>query len=1212
MENFIQNYFYRNSKNQLSVPIPIFIDLPLETNKKIIWQTIYDEIGNDVSFRYQPEFLQIKVVDNQTKKEYIVEGVEIFYKAGEVQIEASKKKIFTIDNKKYFIYKDKKFLLDNKTKGYKVYKPYYIYDFLDKKGLSIDNVSFYYVSVADHVEKNLQYLPSFGEFYESWPLMTQEKYNQLSDYIRIKTIPNLYNQTINKKEFSDIERFKDDFKIQLKDYFEKKPNYLITTDVISSSFVVATEDEENHYIDLEKVFKKFTTSPQIPFIVLKMYGSTRIKIDASMTDSELIKEWSLSSKTKNIKKTSIKDINADDDDIQFSEHKGLLFKLKNGPNYVNVNLFSTGRMTVRCHRSRQQDNQLITTCPSSVIKIAEYINERIPEAFKNQPGKIIINKGEDTGLSMNVDLSYNALFTQDDFQELVFNEFASNYILSDLFNREYKNDKNVITLIAKTVKKKKNKTDEYSGEPYFNLDTHNDYKFTIRRHSGYTDSTLVEILGISSFNQVELVKKWFNCILFLSQKQVKAQKNINKKYSRSDKLQSVFPTYNPRDCQKEKQPLVDEGEPFLDSYALEYKGHRFVCDNEEYRFPGFTTNGNVCCFKVDQRKKQKYISVINSDTNYVVQPTNAKYKGYPIILRNNDLFYLQQEKLVSLPDSIKNKFRENERLANQKNRTYFLPETSFNRIISIPPNSVCRTITKINKDLTCPAGQKIKYNFQGFPYCVPENINDDNTIPKTGIKINSNEHIITKDKILEPNRIGILPAFIQKIFDLIQINYKIYRYGVNQGVDSFLQSNSIILQKSVNEVEKEIINKLKMNVFLSLDNGDLAPQFNNKIKEFKNFLLDNTKVKTHTHYWDLVIQTFGTQIIIFDYQNKTILTRKRNDKLDYTKPFSFIIKYGNNNYEPIIFVNSQDYIEDLYLKPDTLFDKMYSFICNPREQLDFSQLRYQILDNTLKNKVKFLVFKPNFYLPISENMGPLPNVPVRSINKRKPTLQSILEYAEKPPFNQLIKITGQVLSIKGETKKDDMKVIGLMTDKNIVIPVRPSSIVPKLPISPYNYIPDADKKFSQKMKKDDRITYINKKENIEIIYHALKYEYSQYYQVQKINVHDFMEKFIQKDDSILDDENLIKNLKLRKSSCITKEKDSCHTECQLSSGVCKLKVLSTLYSYFQQRLEQEIKTNSDIYLGNIPIVYSESYDPDNQFIFTDVKKLITYLKEIQY
>lgn len=68
---------------------------------------------------------------------------------------------------------------------------------------------------------------------------------------------------------------------------------------------------------------------------------------------------------------------------------------------------------------------------------------------------------------------------------------------------------------------------------------------------------------------------------------------------------------NSRDCQKGRQhsTLRDNEDPPAGRQVMVYEGKRLVCDDINapgYPFPGFTTKGNVCCFKTDQRHLAKY------------------------------------------------------------------------------------------------------------------------------------------------------------------------------------------------------------------------------------------------------------------------------------------------------------------------------------------------------------------------------------------------------------------------------------------------------------------------------------------------------------------------------------------------------------------------------------------------------------------------------
>lgn len=60
-------------------------------------------------------------------------------------------------------------------------------------------------------------------------------------------------------------------------------------------------------------------------------------------------------------------------------------------------------------------------------------------------------------------------------------------------------------------------------------------------------------------------------------------------------------------CQKERQVTLDSiNPPLKGSYYINHSSSRFICQNKDYPYPGFTSQNTICCFKKDQRDKEIY------------------------------------------------------------------------------------------------------------------------------------------------------------------------------------------------------------------------------------------------------------------------------------------------------------------------------------------------------------------------------------------------------------------------------------------------------------------------------------------------------------------------------------------------------------------------------------------------------------------------------
>lgn len=1192
----METYFYNLRGNQ---KIPFFLDFPVDTIKNNIWYHSLLLIGEKDSMRFIPPFVRLLIVHN--RKEYKVETYKeyiVINKRNEIlNISKDKKIIITDGNKKFIWYNDSKYYLNSDNDNIKPYKPEHLYEILDLHRIELQNAQFMYESLVDVIQSEPNI--SYEQVIKDWPFITLDDFNLARQFLQ-KFDNNWYQAYLRSNLDNNLQKF-------WSDYNNIRPlltsnKYLINEEIIQTQIVISKGDEFNNYISLERIFKSFETSLEVPFISVKISGSTRIKLDSQFSDMERIKDWTLGEGARNKKVDELNEEN-----LRLIEPKGLTFKIKiTKDSYATANLYSNGRMTLRCFKNKES---LKINCPLLVKKIVKTINQ-IPEAFIHEPRKIELK--EETNSFFNIDLTYKNYFDINDFEELNYKfPFIREYVFSDLFYEL--SSTNFISLVKKTITEKSESSGLPKGNGYFSRNNYyDDFKMMIKRSFSFENASSIQILGINSYSQLESIKFWLNICFNLANKTIDVQNE--KRVNKNKELKETEVIFDARKCQGERQPRIfkldsteNEWKPLVKkgAYDLVYKNNRIVCNSDQYPYPGFTSSGHVCCFKTDQRKNEKFLKNFLPQENFLVQPINLFYTSnknkYLVVYKNGDYFYIKDKNLIPLPEKNTQNLIKKEQEANEANRTYFSREISYNNLLMNIDSNKQIQITK-EGSLVCSSGFVLRVSEEGQVKCYSKETKHEPTYYKDKFKsVSLTHHIITTDKVLPVKRIGVLPSGIQKIFDNLNLpEIKFYRMGVNQGSDSFLEAISVNTDKSVQEIHKIINQKLTYNLFLSLENGELAFLFGKNFKNFKSFLKDSKENKSYIHYWDLIQYLLDIQIIILDYFEQSIICHKKSHVLNLNKKTIFVIKF-ENNYEPIIAINNFGIIKNIDMKENSIVKKFYDFVCDPIPKINLKDVRYQIIDSA-KNKVLFLVTKDNFFIPINElinySSGPIAGLEIRSLNKRKPTAEKMFQLSKKYG----VEIEGQILNSENSKNQE---VIGLLTKKFTVIPVKNSPVIKDVPISDYNYFPDAEKSLSKSSKPDSRIKFINYKHQIELMYHLLKYKYSIEYvkSDRKLSVKTFFSQFVLWENM---SDDLFNNLDIKVSDC----SNNCVNICiKNSEGICLIRARATFKDYFIQRLETEVKTNPYIKAGQISSKYEEI--PENQIIFNEVSKVIQYLKTLK-
>ncbi len=360
-------------------------------------------------------------------------------------------------------------------------------------------------------------------------------------------------------------------------------------------------------------------------------------------------------------------------------------------------------------------------------------------------------------------------------------------------------------------------------------------------------------------------------------------------------------------------------------------------------------------------------------------------------------------------------------------------------------------------------------------------------------------YILQDTNKIQEGRIGYLPKFLDLITNihfkkdkeiknhyLVQTNGFYFKYGINQDDYSFIKTISAILNISVNEIKKLIIDFLKQDTdemyYFSLNEGDIRAEY--RIGDFMRFIEDAeyidyyylrdllkipglfTKngilpivfnksttiikkgVEKEKIKEDFYIQIDQTSVIDFDYclnmfENRDVLLMIRDGKFYY--PIVEIIKSDENsksvevvklfNYsdkkdKSIIDVTKNFFtktIEDVkidIIKTNTSARETYLIVSNIAKKHPNYEITHQVVDS--RYKCKYLVTKMKAIIPVHPS-GIIDDIPTICLNT--------IEYANKPDcFSKInfisLENTNKYLEelYKLSNKKLNIKPIGLFYD----------------------------------------------------------------------------------------------------------------------------------------------------------------------------------------
>lgn len=816
-------------------------------------------------------------------------------------------------------------------------------------------------------------------------------------------------------------------------------------------------------LDLLKIIKEYPLDSNVPVMLLNNYPNPIIKIYKDFPKSQLT-EWYFKNKNE----------------LVLKKIKGLNLKLKTSFNkYSNVTISKEkGKLTIRCNWSKEEKTNFddIKLCIATL--------------------PLLIKKINNIFLNIDVKLSEPKI----SFLNVQFN--TKKRILFSKIKLAIKDFKDIFS-IDESVKKKE----------FIKLLYISDNITILIRYGTFTlnnieyPSNSIDIIGVRTKNQINTI------IFLLGQLLVKAYSYKNavsfknfqfveindediiledKVKANIKALKEEGASISSTSCQKKRQPIISSGSPSSNSYALTFKGNRFICNNEPFIYPGFTNKNIVCCFKKDQREKEIY------------------------------------KRNITLVDKSKSKSKND------------------------------------NKDKDKHDSQIIK------------------------------SKVIVTDKLLDKNRIGILPSILYEIFDK-----SFYRLGVTQDRKNLLNVINSALKTSVktDDILKFINDKHNHIKYIKEQLKNL-----NIIHYIENEYMD------HEIIGDILSVLFNINIIVFNIDDNKI-SCKELLYLPYDN-YIFIVKKGSN-YELIVSKVSDTFLKKVFKNTDKItqtviniykrscITKYTGFSKEPMTFLDLLNNKIVITSQVINsfNKVTYVLTKSSGLLPV---IPTTPILNIKEININKAKLDAGIQ------MSLLLKSSIDYIQPIGQIVDSLDKTIGIVTKSSLIIPTLPSTKLNNTPVIYRTFIDNIDEVlYNQVPSLDKRYTYMLYVNFYVELYNRFKYTLSKILNLKNSSnvkndissalkslknnekLHKFLKETINKlllPEIVFIDKLKPEPIPSSRNKCSELTYDNCMSDlfCKVGGNKkCLLAVEKKIYNQFITKLAIEIVSNKNILSGNI-------------------------------
>ena len=806
---------------------------------------------------------------------------------------------------------------------------------------------------------------------------------------------------------------------------------------------------KGRFIRLSNIFNQYQLTEQIPFVAIQNVNDSRdpmIKVYNKLMEKVSQKEirgWVLNEK----KKRGI---------MSYKKVKGLTFKYKytgsgdTTDTYMTVSITDNGIIEAKLAFEEERFESDLETITSNmkrgIDELLETIN-RLQGVFVRSRRLELSSESETTISSLSGYTVTNTKLSKQQLTEAMYHE----QIATTVFELKETRSEEMVSMYYK----KSQSPDPDSERKGLTVN--------IRDNPYKLDSSIITVYGASNLAQIEAIVKQLVVLSLVYESETADTKQKLKQKSHIKNLRKQGVDILSTKCQKPRQPSVETStKPVKGSYTLEYKNIKYVCPGKEYPYPGFTNENIVCCFKKDQRRRPAYIRNIKSeDFDVLVQPSNFKVRvtdnvsksnyetfaikvvsdyingfddtnsmsRYYFLSNDNNLIAITNPKLI-------------EELESAEEQNIWLDSMSLVKLTTEPPKNKCNFPPKLeNKsadDINAPCQHHRRnrffgYNINSYPCCFDKPREAEISRKRKEIDI-TKQHLLLTDKILDYQRIGVLPSGLDKLFNGVigsKAAGKFYRMGVLQNINAFY--NAVLLacenkidNKQVNnsgELKKYLASYLEQNPdeFQKLNSGNIALRYGSLNNYINNLLEPQTRFPW-SDIQDLLQRVTKRNIIILDipykasdstkiadYENIKLLCNS-NVKQMQNLPFIILLK-RLSTFEVIIFTNGLQSSSSRQQSDNNTKSKIvYTF-------------RYQPNGEITSNVVNFLV---EYYAGscVKENV-----------------------YPESFPYQEMLNLS-EIVSVLKDTPHQIVaqvvnrfrKVDYVMTKKGVLVPIKDSGV----------------------------------------------------------------------------------------------------------------------------------------------------------------------------
>jgi hypothetical protein len=798
---------------------------------------------------------------------------------------------------------------------------------------------------------------------------------------------------------------------------------------------IGITDNQKNFINLFNLFNNTILNENVVCCILNSSYATKsttqffkkepiIKVYKNIPTNIDVKSWIVNEKKKN-------------NVVSFKKIKGIVFKIIYKKLLFSINLLQNGTMTVSIDFLSTKYNQTLDSKNySELIELSKDCYSYFLNYISKIPNIYYFSKKLLNNFTYTV-TSFSSEYPSLRINKNAFSDFVmQKTITENLFKLKDTLSKDPISL-------------------FYNVNTSEDSKgITVNiKDSPYTiDSSIITVFDSKNLIQSNVIFKFvllidhYNKIHNLDIEE-EVQKIKTKSTIKDLKKQGV--DIESTNCQKPRQPKVGEYlKPQKDSYLLEWNKQKYICPQTKYPYPGFTNKNIVCCFTKDQRRTAKYIKNFKSqELEILVQPSNFKVKikdsktsktfdtfvikvissnKQEHIDRLNDspYFYLDfyNDNLNLVPISNAQLIDELKQIDEDLNRTIWLDPVPLTTLTTTAPKNKCNNPPNLQGPVEdfCKKYKehsKFGYNLNSYPCCF-EKDKDPFVIKKKKQTDFIKQHILKTDKLLDIDRLGELPLFLNKIFiPLIQNNNQVeeqaLRMGVLQNNNSFINCIFSVIDKKFNDSIFNNVFEFKMfikkqfiqqQLFHKIFDGNLIMFWKNQDDFFKDFLSQN-KYIDFSIFIDMFFQILKLNIFIinidseskdanlmcfnkYDPDYKSCILIKRNSNQDERSDFPnfeiLVIYSPLENTKITKIFSTQSKIVDLlvkYIKVSCKKDQNYPDKYKFTKPFDYEyvQQNYTIVAQIVSfNKVNWLQTQNGILLPIQEHsiQG---NIPIVSI-----------------------------------------------------------------------------------------------------------------------------------------------------------------------------------------------------------------------------------------